>query len=431
MTHEKKTIAIIGGGAAGLGAVFLLDRTCETTLYEARSEFGGNALTVDFPTSAGLVPAELGVFFVEPWLYPNLFSLFDYLSVSTAAVSGELGASFGPDDSWAGGRLREEPLGRRIEAECSRFELDMFLVANLPREQQKTPLGAYVRDRRYSDEFLYKALAPALATFVATRDGIFELPVSFVSFIFERIFSFFAPLTWRLVEHGTRDYTARLAARLSANVLLDTAVTSVTRLSDGVLVKDNRGGEAKFDEVIFAVNADTARSLLSDPSPDESTLLGAFDYVPLTVYMHADHSFLSPYLPRSVAFQYVHSGKDIGPVLEGQQTSRVRPDLGDDGPLVTYLWSKDAPHPQGVVAAKEQWRHLVTTPRSVQARDELHSIQGVNRTWFCGGYTTLDYHEGALVSGMVVAEALGAEYPFAMLPRAVQSFDQLRALMFP
>jgi predicted NAD/FAD-binding protein len=431
MTHEKKTIAIIGGGAAGLGAAFLLDRTCETTLYEARSEFGGNALTVDFPTSAGLVPADLGVFAVQPWLYPNLFSLFDYLSVSTAAVSGEFGASFGPDDNWAGGRLREEPLGRRIEAECSRFELDMFLVANLPGEHQKAPLSDYVRDRGYSDEFLYKALAPVLAMFVPTRDRIFELPVSFASSVFEHHFSFFAPLTWRLIEHGTRDYIARLAARLSANVLLDTPVTSVTRLSDGVLVKDSRGGEAKFDEVIFAVNADTARSLLSDQSPDEATLLDAFEYVTSSVYMHADQSFLSPYLPRSAAFQYVHFGQDIGPALEGQHTYRVRPDLGDDGPLVTYFLSKDTPPPHGVVAAREQWRHLVTTPRSVQARDELHSIQGVNRTWFSGGYTTLDYHEGALVSGMVVAEALGAEYPFAMLPRAVQSFERLRAIMFP
>jgi uncharacterized protein len=147
--------------------------------------------------------------------------------------------------------------------------------------------------------------------------------------------------------------------------------------------------------------------------------------------MHADQSFLSPYLPRSTGFQYVYFGEDIGPELEGQLTYRARPDLGDDGPLVTYLWSEDALPPRGVVAAREQWSHYVATPRSIEARGRLHTLQGVNRTWFCGGWTTLDYHEAALVSGMVIAEALGAEYPFAALPRAVRTFEEGRATMFP
>lgn len=42
----------------------------------------------------------------------------------------------------------------------------------------------------------------------------------------------------------------------------------------------------------------------------------------------------------------------------------------------------------------------------------LKEIQGKSNMWFCGVDTSLGGHEGAVVSGMVIAERFGAPYPY-------------------
>ena len=41
------------------------------------------------------------------------------------------------------------------------------------------------------------------------------------------------------------------------------------------------------------------------------------------------------------------------------------------------------------------------------AQTKLWSLQGRNRTWFCGAYFGAGFHEDGLQSGLAVAEALG------------------------
>ena len=77
MAHKKRSLAVIGGGIAGLGAAWLLDEHYELTLYEADAELGGNAQTVDVATSRGPVPVDLGVIFTNTWTYPNFAALLE------------------------------------------------------------------------------------------------------------------------------------------------------------------------------------------------------------------------------------------------------------------------------------------------------------------------------------------------------------------
>jgi predicted NAD/FAD-binding protein len=430
MAGERKIVGIIGGGIAGLGAAWLLDDVADVTLYEAEPALGGHARTIDVATTAGPVPVDVGVVVADPWTYPNLFALFDLLGASTLAVQTAFGASFGPGGSWVAGRLDETPLGRRIEGECARFELDMVRAANLPASQQQLPLGHFVAARNYSDEFLYGALAPVMAHITLTPCGVLEMPVALCILVFREYFSFFSTTTWRIPRFGARQHIQGLAARFSGRALLGTPVSAVARLPDGVLVTDARGRRAIYDEVILATRADVALGLLTDPTSREADLLGAFSYHRTGVSLHRDRSLLSPDLPRA-APQYVHPDETIGPRLRGRITALPRPDLGGESPLITYSWGSNEPPPRDLIAALDDWTHHAPTAATLAARDRIHEIQGRARTWFCGAYTILGIHEAALVSGMAVAEALGARYPFAGVPLAAANYEMLRGVMFP
>lgn len=50
-------------------------------------------------------------------------------------------------------------------------------------------------------------------------------------------------------------------------------------------------------------------------------------------------------------------------------------------------------------------------------------LQGKHRTWYCGSFTLFNTHEIAVMSGLAVAERLGAPYPFAHDRLAREQFD--------
>ena len=50
-------------------------------------------------------------------------------------------------------------------------------------------------------------------------------------------------------------------------------------------------------------------------------------------------------------------------------------------------------------------------------------IQGTRHTWYCGSYTLFNTQEIAVMSGLAVAERLGAEYPFGHDRLAAAQFD--------
>jgi predicted NAD/FAD-binding protein len=50
---------------------------------------------------------------------------------------------------------------------------------------------------------------------------------------------------------------------------------------------------------------------------------------------------------------------------------------------------------------------------SVDAQAALPSVQGAQRTWFCGSYCGYGFHEDGLRAGLDVAASLGSPAPWA------------------
>ena len=60
----------------------------------------------------------------------------------------------------------------------------------------------------------------------------------------------------------------------------------------------------------------------------------------------------------------------------------------------------------------------------------LRHAQGRRGLWYCGSYATPgNGHDLSLLSGLAVAHAVGAVYPFSGNPRALSDFRKMRGLM--
>ena len=53
------------------------------------------------------------------------------------------------------------------------------------------------------------------------------------------------------------------------------------------------------------------------------------------------------------------------------------------------------------------YQHPVFDDAALNAQKHLWSLQGKQRTWFCGSYFGYGFHEDGIQSGLAVAEQLG------------------------
>ena len=80
--------------------------------------------------------------------------------------------------------------------------------------------------------------------------------------------------------------------------------------------------------------------------------------------------------------------------------------LPSETPLFVTLNPQRPPH-AGTIYHSEVYEHPLLDAEALSAQRKLWSLQGVNRTWFCGAYFGAGFHEDGLQSGLAVAEQLG------------------------
>jgi predicted NAD/FAD-binding protein len=75
-------------------------------------------------------------------------------------------------------------------------------------------------------------------------------------------------------------------------------------------------------------------------------------------------------------------------------------------PFCVTLNHSDAIDPATVIR-RITYHHPVYTPRAVAAQKRHHSLNGVNRTSFCGAYWGYGFHEDGVNSALTVCQAFG------------------------
>ncbi len=409
-------IAVIGSGVAGLSAAWQLSSVHEVVLYEASEEVGGHAKTIDFKGPSGTTqPVDFGFLLCNPWTYSNLFALLDKLGVEARPIwpGVTMSANFA-DGYWvSGGRT---PLMQRLRPEIAQFERAMLQVLAQPQDTMELTLEMLLNRDGFSAEFQQKFVVPMLSQLFITQHGALDISCLGAAFCFgpTPMLAINHPVPFSTVEQGSREYVKRLAASVDGEIRTGTAVQSVTRSPTGVKVVDATGRSESFDQVVIGTDATTALDMLEDPSPEERLLLGDVEYVPCKIVIHDDPAVL-PSDPEAQA-GYVFIAEGATPqathTFSSYNLRRIQSWLEFDV-FATLNPPEGLIDPARIQHTQTNWKHLVGDALQALRAAEMHRIQGKRRTWFCGTHVSdAAWHEGALCTGLGVAAALGAGYPF-------------------
>lgn len=408
-------VAIVGAGISGLTVAAQLHGEHDVAVFEAAGHIGGHTHTVRVDTPSGPFDVDTGFVVFNERTYPDFCAMLARLGVASrpttmgfSVTDRRSGIEYGGetlDAVFAQRRNLVNPSFLRMLADILRFNREALALVEGPHAN--ATLGELCDRAGFSEGFRDRYLVPmGAAIWSSSERDMRDFPAAFFVRFFRNHGLLEPPAKqprWRVVSGGSHAYVAPLIRPFADRVHVRTPVRGVRRTAAGVEVRLD-GGAREFDQVVFATHSDQALALLTDASPLEREVVGAFRYQSNTAVLHTDTSVL----PRSrrawSSWNYHLPADPQAPVSVTYDMTTLQGLSSPERFLVSLNES-------GQVAASRVIRrmtfeHPVFTREALAAQERHSEVSGPNRVHFCGAYWRNGFHEDGLASGLAVARAM-------------------------
>ncbi|MBT2487197.1 FAD-dependent oxidoreductase [Streptomyces sp. ISL-96] len=418
---QRRNIAVVGGGVAGLTAAYVLQQSCDVTLYEADTRLGGHAHTHELTTGDGRpLRVDSGFIVHNERTYPLLLRLFDELGVTTQ--DSEMSMSVrcqGCGLEYAGARGPAGLFAGRNAVRGSYLRLlgQVPVFHRAARRVLASGSGPAYTLRRFLDDGAYSAYFVAhfviplvSAVWSCAPETAMRYPARYLFRFLEHhgLLSVKGSPQWKTVTGGSVEYVDRIAKQLTT-VRTGAPVRGVQRFADRARVTPDDGDTQDYAAVVIAVHPDQALRLLSDATEDEQRLLGAFRYSRNPTVLHTDTTLLPRSSKARASWNYFMPSCDApaDAVQVSYDMNRLQR-LGAGNDHVVTLNGDGRVNPSKVLA-RMVYEHPVFTPESVTAQQNLPQLN-TDVTAFAGAYHGWGFHEDGCRSGVEAAAALGVRW---------------------
>ena len=420
-------IAVIGSGISGMTSAYVLSRQHEVVVYEAADRLGGHTATIDVTHKGVDYQIDTGFIVFNDWTYPNFKKLLAQLKVDYQPTT--MGFSVACDKTgleYSGGNLNTLFAQRRnllnfnhwrMIMDILRFNKESIRDLEQGGEYLQMTLGEYLRAKKYSSAFMDLYLIPmGSAIWSASTSVMQKFPFQFFVKFFRNhgLLSVKNRPQWHVIKDGSRSYIEPLTAPFKDSIRLSSPVKIVERNADNVIVTTEAGASESFDQVVIASHSDQALGMLSEASEAEQNVLSAISYQQNEVVLHTDTRLLPKNQITWSSWNYrILNGSNVGennvdenapPVLT--YNMNILQSIESEDTFCVTLNKTDAIDPEKIIGTYH-YAHPVFSVAGIEAQQQWESINGVNRTWFCGAYWANGFHEDGVTSALKVAEKLG------------------------
>lgn len=418
------SVAVVGAGIAGLSAAHRLADSADVTLFEANDYAGGHANTIVVEESGRTIGIDTAFVVFNARTYPQLSAFFAELGVEACDHQGgfnffdlDSGLDYGSKELG----MTEEEVAERYPAsfvslwrEAARFHAEA--PKDFLRQRTNIPLGQYLDERGYSDDFKYGyVVLLATAVWSVPAELIWEMPATTVIAFFmshdqEALGG--RTIAWKTVKDGSRSYVQAITDKLGDGLRLNNPVQRVADRGDHVELTTAEGTRS-FDQVVVATHADITLAMLENPTDEQRRILSTVRYSSTRAILHTDPAVMSADRERWSSWNYGRVLRDGTPHAWVAYYMNSLQGFTAERDYFVTLDSPIEPDPSTVIADIPYTHPIIDMP----VRDMQKGIQSVNRggaVKLAGSYfhapkigpDLIGSHEAGHASGLLAADAV-------------------------
>ena len=398
-------IAVIGSGISGLSAAYYLSKKFKVDLFEQEDYFGGHSYTYDIRNKIKTIPVDLGFIVFNELTYPNLINFFKELNVPFEKSDMSFSVSIQDTNIEYGGRGLKAIFANKLNIFNLNFlkmikEIISFYKSApslLKKNLKEETLGSYLDKSNFSKYLIDYHIVPMVAAIWSmpmdkAKDMPLELYLNF--FINHGLFRLKDRPQWYTVSSRSRTYVEKVLKNISGEFFKNYKINKISRSKDNVRIRI--GNEyLDYDHVVLASHADQSLKMLENPTEDELRILSKFKYVSNTAILHTDKKLMPK---KKLAWSSWNS------ISKGSKTCVTYwlnnlQNLGCEDDFFLTL-NPIYEIVKANIIKKIDFSHPYFNRETLKLQNSLQSLQGKNRTWYCGAYFSYGFHEDGLKSSI-------------------------------
>lgn len=404
----RKKIAIVGGGLSGLVCGYLLSKKYDVSLYEEKAYLGGHSYTHLVTEHDRIVTIDMGFLLFNKQGYPRLTEFFHSLGVPLpdcslsfsyyspnliSYKSKQLGNPFGPKSNLL------DRKSYQLYSEIKRFNT---LARQYQPSEPELNITEYLKNEAFTELFMKAYFFPIMNVLWSLSAAQLDILPS--GFIFDYLRkhglleTFYKP-NWIFLKGGANTYVSQLTQPYENSIHLETKIKMIHRDKDAIIIETDFG-EAQYDILVLAVQADQALALMQNPSPLERHILNSFNYSHRNVFLHTDASIMPPKPSLWAGLNY----KEGTPPMMTYHANKVQALNAEKDYYITL--SEGNPVAPDKIIIERAFRRPLFTNDSIQMQKRYNEINGLLNTYYCGAYWGYGTHEDAIHSALNACQAI-------------------------
>ena len=412
----KESLCIIGAGVAGNVCAMLLADKYEVTVIESNNYLGGHTHTHKVSENHNELFVDSGFIVLNDKNYPNFNKILKKLGVEIR--DSEMSFSFFSELNgfcYAGNNLNGL-FGVRKNLFSPKFYSFLYEISKFCSEGERylkrsvsedVDISSFVKNIGLSKNFIDQYLLPMIsAIWSSTRYESGRYPAKSLLSFFKNhgLLSLADRPKWQTVVSGSHSYVNKIYSDPRIKFILNEPVLKVIE-SDSLVNVTTKNGSHSFSKAVIATHADSALSLLGNPSNSQLEILSKFKYSNNNGFLHTDESILPPY-KRTWSSWNSRLEKD-GNYSISYYMNCLQGINSDTNYIVTLNTNHSISNEK--IIKKLSYTHPIFDDSAVSAQKDLDLINSSN-IMFCGSYYGYGFHEDAVTSAINIVKKLGVEF---------------------
>ena len=402
-------IAVIGSGISGLSAAHYLSKKNKVDLFEKEDHFGGHSYTIDVKDNNNHVPVDIGFIVFNFKTYPNFVKFLNENGIEIEKSNMSFSVSVKETEiEYCGKGLLGIFSNKKNLLNFDFFKMFFEIIKfykksnNLKNIEENLTLDDFLKREKMSKYFINYHIIPMVSAIWSMPPyEAKQMPLKFFLKFFQNhgLFNLKNRPQWYTIKNRSRTYVKKILETISGEYYKNYRINKISRLSNGVKVY--YGGNNEFfdyDKVVIATHADEALSLITDPTPEEKSILANFKYKNNIAIIHTDETLMPK---NKKAWSSWNSSVNKENTSETSITYwlNLLQNLKTNKNIFLSLNPFLKIDPKKIIS-RVKFTHPYYDKEALENQNRLKNIQNKKNLLFCGSYFGYGFHEDGIKSSL-------------------------------